>query len=97
MKRTQRFVQPSGMVVCRLPDGEAIEIPVVQGILKHLNPTQLADLLTDPEVALKYTLEALRVAPWPVLSRFPRDWLIACLPQASLREGRARALDFMLS
>ena len=97
MKRTHRWVKPVGTVAVQLPAGEEIEIPVVQGILKHLSPEALFELLKDPQVARKYTLEALRVAPWQVLRHFPREWLKACLPQARLPEGRARALEFMLS
>ena len=97
MRSGQRFVKPSGTVVVRMPDGGEIEIPVVQGILKHASPEALAELLKDPRVARKYTLEALRVAPWPVLRLFPREWLKACLPQARLPEGRLKALEFMLS
>lgn len=97
MKRTYHWVQPSGTVVVRLPEGEEIELPVVQGILKHASVEELFELLKDPQVARKYTLEALRIAPWPVLKHFPREWLRACLAQATLPEGRTRALKFMLS
>ena len=97
MRASQRFSQPSGTVVVPLPDGREVEIPVVQGILKHASPEALTGLLRDPEVARKYALEALRVAPWPVLRLFPRDWLKECLRHARLPEGRLRALEFMLS
>jgi len=97
MRRTLRFVQPRGTAVFRRPDGSAVEIPVVQGILKHLGVEDLSRILTDPDVALKYTLEALRIAQWPVLRHFPRSWLLECLPKARLPEGRARAVEFMLS
>jgi len=97
MRRTLRFVQPRGTAVFHRPDGSAVEIPVVQGILKHLGIEDLLRLLTDPDVALKYTLEALRIAPWPVLRHFPRSWLLECLPKARLPEGRARAVEFMLA
>ncbi|NCO33757.1 MAG: hypothetical protein AUJ92_05945 [Armatimonadetes bacterium CG2_30_59_28] len=97
MKRTYRFVQPSGTVVCAIPGKGEIELPVVQGILKHASRESLFDLLKDPDIALKYTLEALRVAPWSALQHFPREWLKECLPKADLREGRARAVEFMLS
>jgi hypothetical protein len=96
MRRTIRFVQPSGTVVCRLP-GREVELPVVQGILKHLDVEQLSALLEDPAVAVKYTIECLRVAPWPILRLFPRSWLLECLPKARLREGRVRAIEFLLS
>ncbi len=97
MKRARQFVQPRGKAVFPRPDGTTVEIPVVQGILKHLDVDELTRVLTDPQVALKYTLEALRIAPWPVLRLFPRSWLLECLPRARLPEGRARAVEFMLS
>ena len=97
MKMDRQFVQPRGKTVFRGPDGSTVEIPVVQGILKHLDEDELARLLENPDVALKYTLEALRIAPWPVLRHFPRSWLLECLPKARLPEGRARAVEFMLS
>ncbi len=97
MMRTRRFVQPRGEVALRRPDGSTIEIPVVQGILKHLGVQDLARLLADPHVALKYTVEALRIAPWPVLRLFPRAWLLECLPMAGLSDRRARAVAFMLA
>lgn len=97
MKRNYRFVQPSGTAVCKLPGGKAVELPVVQGILKHPSSEALFHLLTDPEIARKYTIEALRIAPWQVLRLFPRDWLKECLSQAELPDGRTRALEFMLS
>ncbi len=97
MKRTHRYVQPSGSVAVSLPDGQSLEIPVVQGIFKHASADALFDLLKDPEVAAKYTREALRIAPWQVLRHFPREWLKTCLSQAHLPEGRTRALEYLLS
>jgi hypothetical protein len=97
MKRTYRFAQPGGTVVCQTSDGERIIILVVQGILKHASQEALFSLLQDPHIALKYTVEALRIAPWSVLKHFPRDWLLRCMPEAKLPEGRRRALPFMLS
>jgi hypothetical protein len=97
MKLDRRWVQPRGVAVFRKPDGRAVELPVVQGILKHLGEDELGRLLANPDVALKYTLEALRIAPWPVLRHFPRGWLLECLPKARLPEGRARAVEFMLA
>lgn len=96
MKLDRQFAEPRGKAAFRLPDGTAVEIPVVQGILKHLDVDELARLLEDPDVALKYTLEALRIAPWPVLRHFPRSWLLECLPKACLPDPRARAVEFML-
>lgn len=69
----------------------------MQGILKHPSSEALFYLLTGPEIARKYTIEALRIAPWQVLRLFPRDWLKECLAQADLPESRTRALEFMLS
>lgn len=97
MRASQRFAQPAGTVAVLLPDGRDVEIPVVQGILKHASLEALAELLRDPEVAPKYTLDALQVAPWPVVRLFPREWLKACIHQARLPEGRLQALEFMLS
>ncbi len=97
MKRTSRFVQPVGTCPCTLEDGDTIQLPVVPGIFKHAAVETLPDLLRDPIVARKYTIEALRVAPWQVVRAFPRDWLLACLRQADLPDGRRRALEFMLA
>ncbi len=96
MKRTYRFVEPSGTVACTTGTGEPLELPVFAGILKHPSAEQLAALLLDPVVVRKYTLEALRVAPWSALRRFPRAWLLACLPDATLSEGRRQAVELML-
>ncbi|HET6383722.1 MAG TPA: hypothetical protein VFJ58_10045 [Armatimonadota bacterium] len=97
MKRTYRFVQPSGTVLCWMPGVGDVTLPVVQGIFKHAAPEALFELLKDPKIAQKYTLEALRVPPWPVLKHFPRQWLKTCLASADLPAGRRRALEFMLS
>jgi hypothetical protein len=96
MKRTYRFVEACGVIGGTLEDGVRVELPVFGGILKHPTLQQLAGLLTDPAVARKYTREALRTAPWSALRRFPRWWLMTCLTHASLRDGRRRALEFML-
>ena len=74
-----------------------MRVPVVPGILKHPTVGQLNRLLKDSDVVRKYTREALRRAPWPVLRQFPREWLEACLPEAGLRPGRASALKYMLA
>lgn len=97
MKRTTRFVQPIGLAVCHLPDGQEVQLPIVPGIFKYAPAPELEGLLHDPAVARKYTLEALRVAPWQVLRLFPRDWLLECLQDASLRDSRRQALEFMLA
>ena len=96
MRRTYRQVEPQGVVVCTTESGELIEVPVFAGILKHPDSEQLRELLTDPVVVRKYTCEALRKAPWSALRRFPRAWLIDCMPHARLRSGRRRAFQFLL-
>ena len=96
MKRSYRLVESIGSVRCALGDREVI-LPVFPGILKHPTIDELRELLKRPAVARKYTALALRKAPWQVLREFPRDWLLACLTEASLRAGRVRALRFLLS
>jgi hypothetical protein len=96
VKRSYRFVEPCGVVGCTLETGAHLELPVISGILKHPAPEQLRVLLTEPAVARKYTLEALRKAPWNALRQFPRLWLLECLPHARVPAGRRRALEFML-
>lgn len=96
MKRTYSFITPRGVVACEV-DGVRVELPVFAGVLKHPTEEQLQALLRDPDNAHKYTREALRKLPWSALRRFPRDWLLACLPVTPLPEGRKRALEFMLS
>jgi hypothetical protein len=96
VKRTYRYVEASGTVALTTEDGEIIEIPVVAGILKHLDVGQLTQMVRDPAVARKYTDEALRKAPWSALRRFPRPWLLARLKESKLPEGRRRALEFLL-
>ena len=96
MKRSYAFVTPRGVVACEV-DGKRIELPVFAGVLKHPTEEQLRTLLVDPDTAHKYTREALRRLPWSALRRFPRDWLLACLPGAALPEPRRRALEFMLA
>lgn len=97
MKRTYRFVRSMGIATCALPTGEEIALPVVQGILKHPASGVLRELLKNPDVARKYTREALRVAPWSVLREFPRFWLNSMMKEANIRLERARALNFMLN
>lgn len=97
MKRTYTFARSTGLATCVLPTGEEVTLPVVQGLLKHLEPGALCDLLRNPDVARKYTREALKVAPWSVLREFPRPWLISVMKETSIRAERARALDFMLN
>ena len=95
MKRTYRFIEPSGVVTC-VVDEARMDIPVFGGILKHPTLEQLRELLTDPVVVRRYTCEALRKAPWNALRDFPRALLIACLPLAILPDGRRRALELLL-
>ncbi len=97
MKRTYRFVESVGTVQCTLGPGREITLPVFPGILKHPTVAELRELLARPAVARKYTILALRMAPWQVLREFPRNWLEACLDEANLRAGRADALRFLLS
>jgi hypothetical protein len=95
MKRTYRFIEPSGVVTCMV-DGAPVDVPVFGGILKHPTIEQLNELLTEPVVARKYTCEALRKAPWHALRRFPRALLITSLPVANIPDGRRRALELLL-
>jgi hypothetical protein len=97
MKRIYRFVESCGTVRCTLGPGREVTLPVFPGILKHPTVDELRELLKRPAVARKYTVLALRKAPWQVLREFPRDWLEACLAEANLRAGREKALRFLLS
>ncbi len=97
MKRSYRFVEKVGTVRCALSSSREVALPVFPGILKHPTVDELRELLAKPAVAKKYTIQALRKAPWQVLREFPRDWLEACLADADLRAGRANALRFLLS
>ncbi len=97
MKRSYRFVESAGTVQCALGPGREVTLPVFPGILKHPTVDELREILARPAVARKYTMLALRKAPWQVLREFPRNWLEACLAEANLRAGRADALRFLLS
>ena len=97
MKRTYTFARSTGLATCVLPTGEEIALPVVQGILKHLEPGAFGELLRNSDVARKYTREAPKVAPWSVLREFPRPWLVSMMKETSIRPGRTRALNFMLN
>jgi hypothetical protein len=97
VKRTYRFVRSAGKVTCVLATGQRVEIPVVQGILKHPRIESLRQLLKEPDAALKYTREAIRIAPWQVLREFPRHWLQTAMKGSGIRPGRIRALNFMLA
>ena len=95
MNRSLRFIQRAPTVDVKLPDDTLLSIPVVTGILKHPTQHRLPTLLQKPEVLRKYTCEALRVAVWPVLRLFRRDWLLDNLPHAKVRPGRAAAIRFL--
>lgn len=97
MKRTFRFAEKVGSVRCRLDDGGEVLLPVFPGILKHPMVDELPELLAKPGIARKYTVLALRKAPWQVLREFPHDWLESCLGEANLRAGRLKALRFLMS
>ncbi len=97
MKRTYSFVKKVGTLKYELSTGQEIDIPLFPGILKHLSVRDLPRSLNTPAALLKYTREALKSAPWPVLKEFPRSWLISCMDKAEIREGRKRALMFLLS
>lgn len=96
MRRTTRFVQSQGTVTCNLEGGGEVQLPVVPGLLKHPTVDQLRALLVRPKVAEKYTVAALRRAPWLVLRQFPRPWLLQCIPRAGLAQARLRAIEFLL-
>jgi hypothetical protein len=96
MKRSYTFVTAREVVRCDI-DGVSIALPVFVGVLKHPTERQLCELLTRPEVARKYTCEALRRLPWPALRQFPHHWLRTCLLASNLSESRRRAIEFMLS
>ena len=97
MRRTYSFVKSIGRVRCKLPGGDEVEVPVVPGILKHPRPEALPELLKTPGALVKYTVEAMRRAPWSVLREFPRLWLVECMDRARLSHGRRMALEFLLA
>jgi hypothetical protein len=97
MKKTFTFVKKIGTIHYSTPEGEDFEIPLFPGILKHPSVPELPVLLQTPAALRKYTCEALRKAPWPVLKEFPPAWLMICMEHASIRQGRRRAIEFLLS
>ncbi len=92
-----QYAKQCGSVVMITPEKEKILIPIFPGILKHLSIDQLPENLRKYNVAKKYTNEALRIAPWVILSAFPKKWLLKSIKNTSLRAGRKQALMFMLS
>jgi len=96
MTRTYRFARPMGSSDCVLKDGQRVTLPVFAGILKHPHRDEISSLIQDEDVARKYTQLALQKAAWQVLREFPREWLAQCLDHVELREGRRRALRFLL-
>jgi len=86
--------RPGRVLPGRRHDGPPAGVP---GHSQHPAAEELPALLRRPEVARKYTREALRIASWHILSKFPRRWLLAMLPKTPLRSGRARALKFLLA
>jgi len=96
MRKPYRFVEVTGFAECELSDGSKVRLPVVMGIFKHATADMLRELLKKPAVAKKYTIESLRVAPWPVMREFPRSWLMLHLEEAELRPTRKAAILFML-
>ena len=77
---------------------DGVRLPVVLGILKHPDVSELRRLLRgSSDVAEKYTREALKHAAWPILRSFPRNWLLKHLGSADVRASRRRALRYLLS
>ncbi|QTA84771.1 hypothetical protein [Desulfonema magnum] len=97
MRKSYRFPEVTEFAECELSDGDKIRVPVVTGIFKHATADMLRELLKKPAVAKKYTVESLRVAPWPVMRKFPRSWLMRHLEEADLRPTRKAAILFMLN
>jgi hypothetical protein len=97
LKRTCTFVKKTGTAIFLSAECGKIEIPLFPGILKHLCVEDLPKVVESRPALRKYTREALKTAPWPVLQEFPRSWLYACLDDVQMREGRRRALEFLLS
>ncbi len=95
--RGYRFARPVGTALCYLDGGRVVELPVFPGVLKNPDPETLKSLLSDPEVALRYTKVALEKAVWQVLKQFPPDWLRQCLEVAELSPGRRDALTYLLA
>lgn len=97
MRRLYTFPKPIGFITCTLPDGAIATLPVFVGLLKHASQDELFELLKRYNVARKYTIEALKIAPWQMLYHFPREWLLQTMQSANLSPQRQRALEFLLS
>jgi hypothetical protein len=97
VKRTCTFVKKTGTATFLSEIHGKVEIPLFPGILKHLSVEELSKVVESQAAVRKYTREVLRTAPWPVVREFPRFWLRVCLEDVPLREGRRRALEFLLS
>ncbi|MCX7044570.1 MAG: hypothetical protein NTX50_03655 [Candidatus Sumerlaeota bacterium] len=96
MNAPPRYIQSLGIAHCEVAPGRQVALAIAPGIFKHLACSELSEVLKKPNAARKYTLEALRCAPWNVLCEFDRDWLKDCLLQAHLPAPRRAALEFML-
>lgn len=96
MTRTLQFAGRIGTVRLEAAPGQIFDIPLFPGILKHAAPGELPALLSTSAAVRKYACEALREAAWPIVRQFPREWLETCIPQAGLRPGRRRAVEFLL-
>jgi hypothetical protein len=96
MTRPYHFARPIGIAVCQIEGSETVSIPVFPGLLKHPHPSELVSLISDRDVARKYTRLALEKASWQILKEFPRPWLSSCLPEIKVRPGRLKALRFLM-
>lgn len=83
-------------ISCWLSDGRSVDLPVVQGIFKHLPLEKLRVQLTDPLVLKKYTEEGIRRTTWSVLRAFSPDWIKECFAGMDVPEARRRAILFLL-
>jgi hypothetical protein len=96
MKRTHQWARCIATATVRYPSGRRVRLPVIPGILKHPSCEDLPRLLENPRTAHKYTIQALRMASWPILRQFPADWLRERLEEANLPPPRRKALLFLL-
>jgi hypothetical protein len=97
MKRTFCFEKPLGTIIWKTPSNEEINIPVFQGILKHLKNEDLQKLLNNYYTIRKYTQEAIKKASWPLLRQFPGSWIRTCMKDLSIPPARREAIEFLLS